>query len=491
MRRSGSLWLCAPLVALGCLADPASYASGGGGNGGVPASGGAPANGAGGAGGGDGGTGLNVEWVLALGTPAEQTLTAFAVGTAGEVLVGGQWVGEFQQTPLSGGCQGQSHAYVQLITPEGSPSWLRCFGGAASVEAIDVNEAGYVAVVGSFENGIIVGNGVENSAGAHDIFVVLLEPDGEIAWGATYGSTGNDQGMGVALADDGTVYVSGSFHGQFSFDGHEVMAKTGADLFLAKLDGGAAQWAHQLDNGGVAPTLRVGVRRGLTGPVVATGTFEGSLDVDGPGPTEPVDAVSESDAFVMGFTSLGVPTFYRPVAGGGRQEAHAIQTSGEIAVVSGNFVGTVDFDEEGPLDPVEVATVSAFALTFDFSGSLLALHTVGGTGTTRGRAVGLDRAGAAGKCVGGNFDGELALSGASGTAREDAVDAFFQCFKGEQLSVSGIIGPSGGAQSIDGIARVGSSIVIAGRFAAELELGAGFPAKGADDVFVAKLSPTR
>lgn len=57
----------------------------------------------------------------------------------------------------------------------------------------------------------INGTGLSNDAGLEDVAIAKLSPTGAVLWAQTFGGTGREQLLGMAVDDKGDVYVSGSF----------------------------------------------------------------------------------------------------------------------------------------------------------------------------------------------------------------------------------------------------------------------------------------
>ena len=96
-------------------------------------------------------------------------------------------------------------------------------GAAASAYGCDViNGAGAMYVAGTVENGAVMDQGDQESAGRDDIFVAkLLTKDGNLAWMKQVGSNGDDRiahGGGVKVDANGNAVVYGDTNGSFFRD---------------------------------------------------------------------------------------------------------------------------------------------------------------------------------------------------------------------------------------------------------------------------------
>ena len=141
------------------------------------------------------------------------------------------------------------------------------------------DKAGNVYVVGSFDSpklslavnkevdlenpsGLLTTTFVESdlNLGNNDVFITKYDSSGNVVWVRTAGGTGNDYGTGVALDEDGNIYITGQFIGTAIFGATELIASdayldgntstpvVSGGMFVAMLDaGGSWQWARQLE----------------------------------------------------------------------------------------------------------------------------------------------------------------------------------------------------------------------------------------------------
>lgn len=60
-------------------------------------------------------------------------------------------------------------------------------------------------------------------------------------WSKRFGSTGSDQGFGVAVDSSGNVLATGFFEGTVNFGGGNLTSAGSGDIFLLKLAGTTVQ----------------------------------------------------------------------------------------------------------------------------------------------------------------------------------------------------------------------------------------------------------
>ncbi len=154
----------------------------------------------------------------------------------GSVIV----VGAFEATMDVGGrtltSAGDTDAFVVKMDATGSPVWERRFGDDAAQEAriAAVDGMGYVFVIGWFTGRIDFGFGDLVSAGAKDIFIAKLTPDGDPVWAKAFGTTGDQTPRACATDAMGNLFCTGNFEGSLDF-GDSTVVSQGEDIWLVKL----------------------------------------------------------------------------------------------------------------------------------------------------------------------------------------------------------------------------------------------------------------
>ena len=121
----------------------------------------------------------------------------------------------------------------------GSHLWSKRFGSADFFDAgvgVALDSSGNVVVTGWFTGTVDFGGDNLTSAGIDDVFVAQFSgADGSHLWSKRFGSTGNDEGLGVAVDGSGNVVVTGYFTGTVDFAGGGLTSAGNSDIFVAKL----------------------------------------------------------------------------------------------------------------------------------------------------------------------------------------------------------------------------------------------------------------
>ncbi|MHA1268870.1 MAG: hypothetical protein ACTSPY_03710 [Candidatus Helarchaeota archaeon] len=98
--------------------------------------------------------------------------------------------------------------------PNGTKIWNKTWGGTLDdcAHKIAINSSGDI---------YITGYTCSYSAGGRDVFLIKYFSNGTLAWNISWGKTFNEAGRGIALSDDGFIYISGytnsSGSGDFDF----------------------------------------------------------------------------------------------------------------------------------------------------------------------------------------------------------------------------------------------------------------------------------
>lgn len=180
---------------------------------------------------------------------------------------------------------GDAQAFVVKYDQTGTLKWRKYLGGNQNDEytgAAQTADEGYILVGNTLStDGIFGGN-----KGGFDIFVQKLNKDGAQEWLKFFGSTKDDYGGDVALAKDGTIFVTGiseGVNGDISSHGH-------SDVWMACLDNaGNMKWKRsyggtqdETGKGRLAITtdgnpVFCGITNSIDGDLSNT-TFEGFTD---------------------------------------------------------------------------------------------------------------------------------------------------------------------------------------------------------------------
>jgi hypothetical protein len=208
----------------------------------------------------------------------------FCFGIATDSEGNAYWVGSLSGT-VDFGCgtitDGNSDVmgFIAKRSPDGTCQWVRAitvgFNDAwAYGVAIDAED--HIYVTGSYNGNADFGSGITlNGLGVDDIFLARYDTAGTCLWARRAGSSGSsDEARGVAVSEDGGVFIAGFSGGTtIGFDGISIPnAGNFRQLVIARYDStGTVQWARASTGNGQGKTCRaisvVGDRVFVTGQV--------------------------------------------------------------------------------------------------------------------------------------------------------------------------------------------------------------------------------
>ncbi len=176
---------------------------------------------------------------------------------------------------------GLTDAFLMKMDPDGNVHWLRNGGGlehdiAASV-AVDNHENIYI--VGDFYDQANFDGTQLQALGSSDMFLVKYDADGTQQWARTNGGTTVDVATGVGTDLNDHVYVSGYFQGTTFFQGFSETAISYNDVFISRFDAnGNCDWLNSAGSYGLDNCLGMAVA--WDGTTYMTGMFEELMYAD-------------------------------------------------------------------------------------------------------------------------------------------------------------------------------------------------------------------
>ena len=297
--------------------------------------------------------------------------------------------------------------FIEKLDANGTLIWVKLINNDYSesydqIDDINVDASGNVYTTGSFrlntdfDPGTPLYNLATVSDGFKHIFVLKLDASGNFVWAKAFkGTVDNYDGVaGHSLKSDsnGNVYVSGYFSGVTDFDPNAgVLNKTsvnGLSLFVTKLDlAGNLVWVNTYEKIGTAVFESKLVLDSANNPIV----FDTTQDIQG-GQSSKLYKLNSADGTAIWTKVIsGVTVVVGPNGltntGGSTANCINLDSLGNI-YLSGQFIGTVDFDPgvgvftmvpSGSLTSM-IANFDGFFVKLDVNGNFVYANQVGGTG---------------------------------------------------------------------------------------------------------------
>ena len=223
-----------------------------------------------------------VLWADQFGSTSDETPFEIVVDSAGNAYIAGNTSGSLA------GSRGNQDGFVRKYDANGTHQWTRQFGTTEleNLYGAALAPDGSVVVVGS-----TAGSLQSPNSGATEAYLRMYSASGEVVWTRQFGRGESTEAAGVAVAQDGSIYVVGATFGdlQGTNDGE-------GDAFLRKYSpAGAIAWTRQF--GTAAHDVALRVRLDNFGNVIVSGSTRGSLRGTNAG---------GGDVFVRKYSSAGL-----------------------------------------------------------------------------------------------------------------------------------------------------------------------------------------
>jgi hypothetical protein len=280
-------------------------------------------------------------------------------------------VGEFGGTlDLGGGALstfGGVEAYMAHFDAAGAHVWSQSFGsdGNDDIRAVERTPDDGFVVLGTASGPLSLGGPMLPHAGDLDIFVAKYDQFAVHQWSKSFGGAEADSASGLAVDEEGRIFIAGEFRDVVSFGGEMLTSMGDADAFVAVLDE-SGEHVFSARFGDAAYQSARAASDDTFGNVLFGGTYAGAIDF-GEGLLE--SGGDDEDIFItkIGFEDEGLPTlrysksFGNP--GDQNQRVDRIRRDGEgNGIIAGTFDGTVNFGG-GPRNAVSGDDVFVVKLT--------------------------------------------------------------------------------------------------------------------------------
>ena len=313
-------------------------------------------------------------WSVPTGVVASRGI---AVDSAGNSYITG-WIeagANFGTTNLT--VSGNQDACVAKYDSGGNFMWVHQMGGVEEDRGIGIasDALGNVYATGRFTGtasfgGTNLADGGTNltALGEDDIFLARLDSTGRLVWARRAGGLYSDSGVGVAVDEQGSVFLTGNFNHVGTFGAASLSSSGSYEVFITKWNGaGSVLW--RVRAGGNGPDGGQGIAVHPSGKVFVTGSFSGNAGGDASfGATNLVFAFDQEGIFVTRLTDIGRSQPYV-----------AIQPQSVVVALGSNATLAVTADGAPPLFyqwfRLGVPLVDATNTTFTFNAQAA---TVGG-----------------------------------------------------------------------------------------------------------------
>ncbi len=300
------------------------------------------------------------------------SVEASALDAAGNSVIVGSMTGtvNFNSNPSGTPATLTSNGGLRSIFaaeygPQGNLLWAHLFGNSGGDDdgfGVAVDSARNVYLTGEFSGAL---NFNPNPAGPprvfaapnrEDIFVLKLDPSGNLVWAQQAASPTGSQAIGYGVAVDAAqnVFITGSFGlsagATATFGSTTLTAGAASDPFVARLDpNGNWVWAkdfHASAGGGSNIIVHQGIGLDSGDNVYTTGSFKGTMDFDPGSGVVSRTSTGGYNGYVSRLDSAGNYFWVHTFGGTGVTQATAVavDTAHLVVYAYGEYSGTVNFN---------------------------------------------------------------------------------------------------------------------------------------------------
>jgi hypothetical protein len=192
----------------------------------------------------------DLRWAKAMGGPKNDGANSLALDASANVYVAGY----FEETMQTGDgvaleVVGTSDVFFASFNANGGERWVKSFGASATDRPYDLAARGdRVVMTGSIANDVTI-DGVVIDAESASGFVASFELSGKLAWAKTFGGKGTDLGDSVAIAEDGSIVLSGGVYEGSAFGSAPARLGGLKNPFITVLErDGAVRWSQMFSS---------------------------------------------------------------------------------------------------------------------------------------------------------------------------------------------------------------------------------------------------
>lgn len=126
-------------------------------------------------------------------------------------------------------------ACLSRIDGTGTEVWRTYMNGNIAINGIAYGTK-KVYITGTFENTVIIGNDTLISNGSQDAIVACFTSNGSPVWIKQFGGSGQDQCNGICKDKKNNIYITGQYADTVNFDATTLICQGTNNMFMAKLD---------------------------------------------------------------------------------------------------------------------------------------------------------------------------------------------------------------------------------------------------------------
>ncbi len=226
----------------------------------------------------------NLIWAERAGLSGIIRSTTIQATSDNEIILAGHFKGAIQFNNDFLETQTATHdAFLAKISSSGHFLWGKQIGGVLEkeVQGLELLPNGNILLLGNYNGVMTDGNGweIQSDGLDQDVFLLQLNPSGEIIFGKSYGGQGDDFPLDIHFNHD-LIYVTGYFNGTTNWGEITITASDLFDPFLVILDGmGNTLNLQSISGNGIG--ISRNILSNSNGEFFLGGEFFGSLNLNG------------------------------------------------------------------------------------------------------------------------------------------------------------------------------------------------------------------
>ena len=275
--------------------------------------------------------------------------------------------------------------FISKLDADGNFVWAKQIGdGGWDVGAsIATDAAGNIYVSGQFDGSVDFdpgpGTATLTAAGDNDVFVVKLDPSGNLVWAKQLGGVnGSIENKAITIDKRGNVITTGTFSGTLDFNPgtatSNLTSSGWGSIYVSKLnETGNFIFAKKI--GGANTSMGNAIALDQQDNILTAGFFSSTVDFD---PGTGVSNMStfgggfDFDVFISKMDSLGNYLWAKQIGGSSFEDCKAISVDARGNVyATGYFSGTADFDPGPASYPLIAAGSDVYLVKLDSTGNFL------------------------------------------------------------------------------------------------------------------------
>ncbi len=425
------------------------------------------------------------------GSSSNQFARDVAVDASGNSYLIGDFYGSLSIGGSTYTSQGLGDIILIKVLQNGTVDWAKRFGDGSRQDglAVAVDENGGVLIGGVFAGSVNFGGDPGDAltaSGGTDIYVAKFTAAGVHVWSDRFGDSDWQYLNDLACDSSDSVYITGDFKGNVDFGGDTLTSSGGSDIYVAKFNNNGV---HQWSKRyGDSAVYQAGTALSTVTNmyVYVGGYFSGTIDFG----AEPLTSAGYYDAFVAKLNANNGAKIWSKRYGDEQDQ----ELSALVADPQGKLWMTGSFESDLQLDATHTLTSGGgydiYLVKLDFDGSYLWSERFGGSGNDFGRALACDTLGY--PIAAGTFQGNDVSFGGEAFSSAGAQDVYVMRYTGSGSHVWSIAYGSTGDQVASGLAADGSTAVwVGGFFNGQIDFDPDGPAhysQGDPDLFLLRLT---